>query len=425
MTITGRAKDVIIVHGINLNSGEIEAAVEEVEGVETSFTAACAVRDETSDTDRVVVFYHSIYRDFKRKLNQVKQIQKKFGEKFGLNLDYVIPLAKEDIPKTSIGKIQRLKLARSFQEGAFDDIVKQVDIGLENENTLPLWFFKKCWRNHAVRLYDEPRKDVLQTCLVFDEGSGLSERLVDRLEKENCRCIKVNSGGEFKSLDDSSYQIDYRDAGDYRRLIGAIEKSNLTIGDIFFLSGCSEFKGKPIDIDVMKDIHARGVYSLLYLIQALESGSVHLKRMFVVTSNAQSVLENDRIAYEECSISGFLKSLSLELDWLHCCHVDLDIDSEAGNKDNTVECLVKRMEKSQGCRGSGIQERSEIGAFPCQAGYRKGRNPGSPHKNRWYIPGHRWTWRHWYLCLPLVDGELRRKIDRCGQDIAPGEKPVE
>gem|GEM_PF-704386 len=341
MTITGRAKDVIIVHGINLNSGEIEAAVEEVEGVETSFTAACAVRDETSDTDRVVVFYHSIYRDFKRKLNQVKQIQKKFGEKFGLNLDYVIPLAKEDIPKTSIGKIQRLKLARSFQEGAFDDIVKQVDIGLENENTLPLWFFKKCWRNHAVRLYDEPRKDVLQTCLVFDEGSGLSETLVDRLEKENCRCIKVNSGGEFKPLDDSSYQIDYRDAGDYRRLIGAIEKSNLTIGDIFFLYGCSEFKGKPIDIDVMKDIHARGVYSLLYLIQALESGSVHLKRMFVVTSNAQSVLENDRIAYEECSISGFLKSLSLELDWLHCCHVDLDIDSEAGNKDNTVECLVK------------------------------------------------------------------------------------
>jgi amino acid adenylation domain-containing protein len=342
MTITGRAKDVIIVHGINLNSVEMEAAIEEVEGVETSYTAACAVRDQNSETDKVAVFYHSQYTDFNRKLNQVKQIQKTFVEKFALNLDYVIPVEKEDIPKTSIGKIQRLKLARAFQEGVFDDVVKQIDIGLGNENTLPVWFFKKSWRHHALGGYDGAGKDVPRTCLVFEDDPALGDALVDRLEQENCRCIKVKSGPEFKSIHHTCYQINHREAGDYRRLIETLEKNSFQIDDIFHLYGCREFHSHTIDIDMqmMKEIDSRGVYSLLHLIRALNKTPGGGRRLFVVTSDTQSTSGNDGAAYEKSGISGFLKSAALELDWLHCCHVDLDLDANPKSIKLNAECLA-------------------------------------------------------------------------------------
>ncbi|NEE13389.1 AMP-binding protein, partial [Streptomyces sp. SID7499] len=45
LTITGRAKDVLIINGVNHYCHEIESVVEELDSVENSFTAACAVRD--------------------------------------------------------------------------------------------------------------------------------------------------------------------------------------------------------------------------------------------------------------------------------------------------------------------------------------------------------------------------------------------
>ena len=44
VTVTGREKDVIIVNSVNYHCHAIEAAVEAVAGVETSFVAACPVR---------------------------------------------------------------------------------------------------------------------------------------------------------------------------------------------------------------------------------------------------------------------------------------------------------------------------------------------------------------------------------------------
>lgn len=63
--------------------------------------------------------------------------------KIGLNPDYLVLLAKEDIPKTVIGKIQRSQLRDRFHAGEFNLILKQFDILLGNTNTIPDWFYQK------------------------------------------------------------------------------------------------------------------------------------------------------------------------------------------------------------------------------------------------------------------------------------------
>ena len=62
------------------------------------------------------------------------------NRKTGVKPDYLIPLARQQIPKTAIGKIQRKELVRRFEDGEFDQIVRSVDFLLENESTPPNWF---------------------------------------------------------------------------------------------------------------------------------------------------------------------------------------------------------------------------------------------------------------------------------------------
>ena len=63
LTITGRQKDVIIIYGNNYYSHDIEAAVEEVEGVEVTYSAACAVRESESNTDKLAMFFNTNNHD--------------------------------------------------------------------------------------------------------------------------------------------------------------------------------------------------------------------------------------------------------------------------------------------------------------------------------------------------------------------------
>src|SRR6185312_8847137 len=59
LTITGREKDVVIINSVNYYCHAIESVVEDVDGVETSLTAACAVRPPGTNTDRLAIFFHA------------------------------------------------------------------------------------------------------------------------------------------------------------------------------------------------------------------------------------------------------------------------------------------------------------------------------------------------------------------------------
>jgi acyl-CoA synthetase (AMP-forming)/AMP-acid ligase II len=109
LTITGREKDVIIVNGVNYYSHEIESVIEEIDGVEVSYTAACAIREPGTNTDRLAVFFHPSH--LTADLTLINEIRKQVVRSIGINADFVIPVEKDQIPKTAIGKIQRSQLA--------------------------------------------------------------------------------------------------------------------------------------------------------------------------------------------------------------------------------------------------------------------------------------------------------------------------
>ena len=123
--LTGRAKESIIVNGVNFGCGEIEELVNEVDGVEPGFSAACAVRVNNSG-EHFAVFFHTERGADAEQAALVRQIRGHVARRMGIKPDYLVPVSKESIPKTAAGKLQRAQLSRRFEAGEFDAIVQRL-----------------------------------------------------------------------------------------------------------------------------------------------------------------------------------------------------------------------------------------------------------------------------------------------------------
>lgn len=144
LAITGRSKDIIIINGNNYNNSEIEAMIDELEGVEVSYTAAVTVKADPSQNEELAIFFHPTSMEPNYLRSVIREMQRVITTKIGIVISYVVPLAKKDIPKTGIGKIQRIQLRNALLKGEYDPILKQMDM-ITNKNILNPWVFKKVW----------------------------------------------------------------------------------------------------------------------------------------------------------------------------------------------------------------------------------------------------------------------------------------
>lgn len=118
--VTGRKKDQITVNGVHYPSEAIEKAVENACPVERSFTAACPVRRAGRDTDAIALFCVPTPGPSVDQAELVRSVRQQVQQQLGVNVEYILPVARDEIPKTSIGKIQRRQLKQRFERGEFD-----------------------------------------------------------------------------------------------------------------------------------------------------------------------------------------------------------------------------------------------------------------------------------------------------------------
>jgi acyl-CoA synthetase (AMP-forming)/AMP-acid ligase II/NADP-dependent 3-hydroxy acid dehydrogenase YdfG/acyl carrier protein len=322
LTITGREKDVVIINSVNYYSHAIESAVEEVEGVVTSFTAACAVRDEKHDTDRLAVFFHpsSFEPDSLRAL--LKRIRAAVRASSGVGADYLVPVAREAIPKTSLGKIQRSLLSERLTGGDFDPALKTVDRLLAASNTIPDWFFRKTWVRRNGRLQPSPEE---RHGLVFLDDEGVGRRLAESSRARKLVAV-VNAGTSFERLSATEYTIDPARADDYGRLMASLRDDGIDPDWIVHLWTYQPNVVATGSFDSIAAAQTRGSMSLLWLSQAIArtGPSDKPRKIAVVGSHVARVAPSDIVNFENCPLLGFVKSIPQEMPNLRCLHIDLD-----------------------------------------------------------------------------------------------------
>jgi len=138
ITITGRKKDEIVVRGVNYASHEIEAAADAVPGVRPSFSAACQVIDPGTGSEDFAVFFAPAEPDPAIAARLSGKVRMAVLGRVGIMPRFVFAVAPEQIPKTSIGKIQRSALRQRFEKGEFKEAVDLASIAADVDTGDPV-----------------------------------------------------------------------------------------------------------------------------------------------------------------------------------------------------------------------------------------------------------------------------------------------
>lgn len=320
LTLTGRESEVIIINGVNYHFHEIESAAESVDGVETSFTAACALRPAGSQTDRLLIFFHPDETHGGQRLPLLNAIRTAVLRRVGITPDYLIPVERKDIPKTGVGKIQRSLLLQRFEDGDFAESLKRVDLAMRNSNTLPSWFFSPVWQRSEASASANRGAAMPGDDLLFVHGGALAQALVTQRTAHGRRSIVVEPGGGLTALSADRYQLDPNKPDQYRQLMELLAGEGVRPDRIVHLWNYGAGRADTPDRH-----YELGVQSVAFLTAALAAQSQRpaALRLLIVTSFAAQVRASDPLVCERAPLLGLPQTISQELPGMLCTQLDL------------------------------------------------------------------------------------------------------
>ncbi|WP_273727515.1 condensation domain-containing protein [Brucella gallinifaecis] len=165
----GREKDVIVINGQNVAQAAIEDTVNTLDGVDPGFTAAFASRETgTGEMKLVILFCPAGPADGTGAL--IRRISGSIASAYGVQPAYVLPVTRDRISKTGLGKIQRIKLRDAFESGQYASLIRDTDILLQNGRAVPS--IRVDWLEKEIDV-PSPPKPLLPVLLVGD-GTGIA-----------------------------------------------------------------------------------------------------------------------------------------------------------------------------------------------------------------------------------------------------------
>ncbi|NET43198.1 MAG: SDR family NAD(P)-dependent oxidoreductase, partial [Okeania sp. SIO2B3] len=340
LILTGREKEQIVINGVNYYCYEIEEIVNQIEGVEPTYVGACGLTSDSKGTEKLAIFFTPQNSSGEIDIELIKKIKGKVSANIGINADYVLPLERQDFPKTTSGKIQRSLMKKMLAKGDFDEVIKQLDVKEGNSNTIPDWFYEKVWRRKQG--YYQPRKLAeIGVVLVFLDGLELGEKLCHKLDKNSQVYVKVEQGETFKKVNDNHYIIAPDVREDYQKLYESLAAENLQIGAIIHLWHYDKYAGEITDIETIETAQKTGIYSLLFILQAFSNQSENYPvRLLYVASHSQSLNPKEAIAYQKATVPGLLKTIPQEIPHWSCRYLDIPQESLDVNSDQILEELT-------------------------------------------------------------------------------------
>jgi len=115
--ISGRFKDIIFINGKNYYANDLEQLGCTLEGISYSKIVFGGISDKRSGREKVLVFIAGIPD---AKSNEILQnLRVLLRKNLGVQIDELIQVRSNEIPKTSSGKVQRYKLIQRYLQGEF------------------------------------------------------------------------------------------------------------------------------------------------------------------------------------------------------------------------------------------------------------------------------------------------------------------
>lgn len=159
LNLSGRAKESIIINGVQIYPHQIESALEDayLPGVVPSFFACFPHRPSGSQTERFCLVYCPTYAKhcITTRVETNDAIARISAMICGSRPYQIIPLEESQLPKSALGKLSRTKIRTAFEAGAYQGILQ--------EHLSAIQAHKSSMRQN--RILTETEKVVLSTFL--------------------------------------------------------------------------------------------------------------------------------------------------------------------------------------------------------------------------------------------------------------------
>ncbi len=152
VTITGRAKEIIVINGVHHFCHEIEDVVGALPEVATSFAAAFGVPTPDGDERLAVVFVPADGLTGA----VVGTVRRKLAERFGLASVLLAAVDRAGFDKTTSGKIQRTAMRGRLLRGELNDGLRAVELAEAGSNTLPDALHRPVWTPRSFSATRQP-----------------------------------------------------------------------------------------------------------------------------------------------------------------------------------------------------------------------------------------------------------------------------
>ena len=206
---------------------------------------------------------------------------------------------------------------------------------IQKEPDISNWFYIPLWEKSFLNVKKPVRLDKSYNWLVFlHEQEPLGTLLLNRLEREGQNVIIVRGGPGYRETAGKEYTIDPRSKTHYDSLFDALHHSNNVPDNILHLWGVSEKERRDSWKESVEEDQELGLYSLLYIAQAIGQVAISNKiKLTVVTNNMQEVTGDDGKSPVKATVLGAIKVISLEYPNIDCKSIDIDLFSlEPGSK---------------------------------------------------------------------------------------------
>ena len=192
---------------------------------------------------------------------------------------------------------------------------------LENlqREDLARWFYLPAWEQSLPLLPTGMRRKPRQCWLIFADKCGMGHALQRQLADYDQDVIVVIQGHTFEKLDTTTYAIRPAAASDYESLLNDMRaqfKTPARIIHAWTADGVSDLAA----------CLALGLFSLMYLAQALGNADVDPCRITVISSDLYAITGSELIQPEKATILGGCRVIPLEYPHIVCQNIDITLD---------------------------------------------------------------------------------------------------
>lgn len=209
------------------------------------------------------------------------------------------------------------------------------------------WFYTATWEPAPpIR----PQPTAPGSWLVFADDLGIAEALCERWHERGSTGILTRMGARYERLGHDRYVINPESTDDYERLVRSVQAGVADFRGCVHLWTCASPPSDARDLVALEGELTKGVYSLLFLTQALMALGSTPTQLWVSSSYSQALSSPlaTPLVPERAALRGLLRVIAKECPRFKCRHLDLSLEGLAPGA--LAEVILAEMD------GTGVAE---------------------------------------------------------------------